>query len=140
MEKSKQLLQKIKTSKVQVPAAVTPRYKLPVSLRTPRGERYYAQAKSKGVTRPLLDEPRIKEWQYWALIDNDFPYSGAFKVHHMLIPKRVVSRKDLNQHELTELDSIVDDLSEEYDCYLINFAKKQSIKNHYHIHFLIYIR
>lgn len=135
MEKSRQILQKIKTSRS--PLSVS-RSRLPVSLRTPRDEKHYTLAKKKGITRPLLEEPRIREWRYWALIHNEFPYSAAFKVHHMLIPKRVVPRSDLNAEELRELDIIIDELGDTYDCRLVNYSNKQSIKDHYHMHFLVY--
>ena len=111
---------------------------VPVSLRTKRDEINYAKANQKKTTNALLDEPRIKEWKLWALIDNDFPYSAAFKVHHMLIPKRITSDKELTPHERKELDKILDDLSDQYDCLLINFKSKQSIRNHFHIHLLTY--
>ena len=56
----------------------------------------------------------------------------------MLIPKRVVNKKDLTEKELNELQVILDELSETYDCHLTNFKKKQSIIGHFHIHMLIY--
>lgn len=137
MERSKQIIKKIKAPKV--PAIVTPRYKLPVSLRTPRDERHYFAEKKRGkAKRPLLEEPRMKEWEYWALIANDFPYSAAFKTHHMLIPKRLATKQELTVKELSELNKIIDELSETYDCWLVNYSKKQSITNHFHVHFLVY--
>lgn len=117
---------------------IVPRSKLPVSLRTPKDEKSYSAAKRHGATRPLLEEPRIRQWKYWALIENGFPYSAAFKVHHMLIPKRVVDRSGLSADELKELEQIIDELGDTYDCRLVNYKTKQSIKEHYHMHFLIY--
>lgn len=112
---------------------------LPVSLRTKKDELYYAKAKKAGKSlKPLLEEERLREWNFWALIKNEFPYSAAFKIHHLLIPKRVVSGKDLTEDELNELMKILDELSSEYDCHLVNYAKKQSIKHHFHVHMLIY--
>jgi len=128
---------KINLQKIKVPK--TKRSQAPVSLRTVRDEIHYAKIKSKRtVHKPLLEEIRIKEWNNWALIDNEFPYSSAFKVHHMLIPKRVVSNKDLSVVERFEMDEIMDELSDEYDCVLVNFKKKQSITEHFHMHLLTY--
>ena len=70
----------------------TKKKKLPVSLRSYRDELHYHHAKKMGLTKPLQMEKMLKEWQYWALIDNKFPYSAAFKTHHMLIPKRVATK------------------------------------------------
>ena len=111
---------------------------LAVSLRTRSGETAYITAKKLSATVPLIDEPRIKQWQYWALIDNAFPYGAAFRVHHLLIPKRVVSEQALNAQEKEELPKVLAELGQTYDCHLTNFSKNQSIKSHYHIHLLIY--
>lgn len=112
---------------------------VPVSLRTRKDERKYGHAKKQKKSKPqLLNDPRIREWKYWALIENDFPYSSAFKVHHMLIPKRVVNEQNLTAREHEELRTIFDELHTQYDCRLVNFNKKQSIRDHYHIHMLTY--
>lgn len=110
----------------------------PVSLRICEDEERYIAAKKAGKTKSLISEPRLKEWRYWALIDNAFPYNIAFQTHHMLIPKREVAVADLTLEEKEELESVLDELSNQYDCQLINFPKKQSILNHYHIHLLVY--
>jgi hypothetical protein len=113
--------------------------KLPVSLRMPKDEHRYHKAKKQGAARKsLLDEPRLREWEHWALIENAFPYSSAFSTHHMLVPKRVVSRKDLSKQEQAELHIVLEELEPVYDCYLVNFPSKQSIVHHYHIHMLVY--
>jgi hypothetical protein len=105
----------------------------------PKDEHRYHKAKKQGAARKsLLEEPRIREWEHWALIENAFPYSSAFSTHHMLIPKRVVSRKDLSRYEKDELHVVLEELEQEYDCYLVNFPSKQSIVHHYHVHMLVY--
>lgn len=124
------------TKNIKVPK--TRKSRAPVSLRTTRDELYYNKVKQKRAPKTLLEEDRIKEWQHWALIDNDFPYSAAFKIHHMLIPKRVVDEKNLTDDEHDEMHEIINELSEVYDCILLNFKKKQSIRDHFHLHLLIY--
>jgi hypothetical protein len=127
---------KIKLPKIKVPK--TKKSKAPVSLRTTKDELQYSKAKNKGITKSLLDEVRLREWKLWALIDNEFPYTAAFKTHHMLIPKRRVDDKNLSIDERIEMDEILNELSETYDCVLINFKKKQSIRDYFHMHLLIY--
>lgn len=111
---------------------------LPVSMRKNAGEIFYQQSKKSGMTTPLHEEIRIREWTNWAIIDNAFPYSAVFKVHHMLIPKRPVPQSELTTAEKLELEEILGDIGQEYDCYIVNFTSKQSIRNHYHIHLMIY--
>ncbi len=112
--------------------------KLAASLRKNRDEIAYITAQKSGNSKPLVAEPRMMEWTHWALIDNKFPYSAVFKTHHMLIPKREVSEKLLTTDEKEELQCILDELSDIYDCHLVNFKKKQSKQSHYHIHLLTY--
>lgn len=122
---------------IQIPILKSVRKsKLPVSLRTDKDEKAYSRAKKAKTSRPLHKEPRIKEWQYWALIDNEYPYSVAFKTHHMLIPKRKVAQQNLSKQERTELDNILAELNADYDCLQINFVRNQSVRDHFHIHLL----
>lgn len=111
---------------------------LPVSLRSRRDELAYRTAKSLGINKELIDEPRIREWKHWAIIPNDYPYSYAFRTHHMLIPKRVVMEDDLSKEEENELKAILKEIRDDYDCRLINTPRKQTKLNHFHIHLLIY--
>lgn len=136
MKKTKQVLNKLKNRSNT--KNIFSRNSLPASLRSPDGQRQYMINKEAGLMKRLIDEPQIKEWEYWTLINNEYPYDAVYRTSHMLIPKRVVTKKDLNKTELNELNQIIEELSDEYDCYLVNFANKQSIKSHFHIHFLVY--
>ena len=132
-EKLKKIIPKIKLPKTKKARAA-------VSLRTTKDELNYEKAKKKGKSTPLIDEPRIREWQHWALINNSYPYTFAYKIHHLLIPKREVPETELNDEEHQELLLIYQELGREkiYDCRLVNFTKKQSIPHHYHIHLMAY--
>ncbi len=114
--------------------------KLPVSMRTANDERQYEKVKaSRPKKDTALHEARaIQEWVNWKLIPNTFPYTAVFKVHHLLVPKRIVSEDELTTKERKELEEIIAELRENYDCLLLNFTSKQSIKNHLHLHFLTY--
>lgn len=112
--------------------------KLSVSPRSYTSELAYNEAKRRGTTHPLADEPTLQAWKYWRLIDNAFPYDVLFKTHHMLVPKRVVVEQDLNELERQELEAIFVELSTRYSCRLVNFPDSQSIKKHFHIHLLTF--
>lgn len=122
--------------KVYVPRSK--KSKVPVSLRSFRDEVYYGIRKQVSKPKSFLEETPIREWKYWALIENAFPYNIAFSANHMLIPKREVPVEELNKKEKSELDKILNELSSAYDCHMTNFPSKQSRKNHYHIHMLIF--
>jgi diadenosine tetraphosphate (Ap4A) HIT family hydrolase len=114
------------------------RSKLPVSLRTPKDERSYQRTKRQQPKRDLTVEKPIKTWKHWYMLPNKFPYSSAFSRHDMLLPKRVISRKQMNKQENDELAEILDELEPRYDVVMMNFRSKQSVKDHFHIHLLVY--
>ncbi len=127
--------------KVNIPTPVSIlKNKVPVSLRTYRDEVKYAKVKKVRSSKDnaLKEEKPLKQWKHWKLIINAFPYSSAFKIHHLLVPNRVVSESELNETERKELDTILAEVSEDYDCLLVNFVSKQSIRNHFHLHLLTY--
>jgi diadenosine tetraphosphate (Ap4A) HIT family hydrolase len=129
---------KLKNLRSKISQSTHRKLSLPISLRTARDELSYLIGKKAGDSMPLIEEVRLQEWRYWALIPNKFPYSLAFKTHHMLIPKRQVTEADLSNEERSELREILAEVADVYDCHMTNFRKKQSIKGHYHIHLLAY--
>ena len=44
----------------------------------------------------------------------------------------------MNQKEWDELGDILDELEPKYDVVMMNFRSKQSVKDHFHIHLLVY--
>ncbi len=111
---------------------------LPVSLRKNTTEIFYQQSKLAKMTVPLHEEPHLRQWKHWKIIDNAFPYDVAFSTHHLLLPKRVVPENELTGTERAELEKILEAVSDEYDCLLVNFISKQSVRNHFHVHLMTY--
>lgn len=115
--------------------------KVPMSLRKPETEERYQIAKKSGLLKPLSESPAIEVFKYWKLINNDFPYDMCFQKHHMLIPKRQYSHwYQMNLREFLELIRIMKRyyVNGTYDLPFFNFPKKQSVKNHFHIHLAEY--
>jgi hypothetical protein len=109
-----------------------------MTLRTPATERKY-QSKKRDI-RFMKTAPSLKEYKEWRVIDNDYPHDRITKVHHLLIPKRQVTRPIyLNEYEIAELDGLLEHvLPKEYDAILMNFPRQQSIKNWMHFHLYVY--
>lgn len=110
---------------------------LPMSMRTAKGESDYQHAKTVGGLKLLSEEPSVREFEHWRIIENRFPYDSVLQTHHLLLPKRVVSdRFWLEANEVMELDEILTRLNEEgsYDFFTENFNKRRSIAIHYHLH------
>lgn len=108
----------------------------PNSMRTLQSEQKYQQDKLDGKTKDLLDEPAIKEWPGWRLIENAYPYDLVFKKHHMLIPTTWELKK--NGLEDDELYFILKELQEDYDLWFVNMPHRQSIKSLFHVHLVCY--
>lgn len=108
----------------------------PMSLRTAADEIAYQTAKATGQTRPLEEEPTIKEWKYFRLIKNRFPYTIAYKEHHMIVPKRKVC--DLAELSLAEFQELLTllagEINDKYDLWFVNTTKRRSVHDLFHIH------
>ena len=83
----------------------------------------------------LLSNPFIKEWNYWMLVRNDFPYDKIAKEHDLLVPKRKFANEDeMEDLELNELYDIKAELKDTYSAYLINTGWGRTVPTHFHIH------
>ncbi len=106
-------------------------------LRTPATQVAYKEA-LKTRTTFAFDKP-LMEWQYWELHENEFPYDAIAVKHHLLVPKRSMpSRQLLQEEEVEEMEVILAKLSPDYDAWLVNFPRHQSVPGHFHIHLLEY--
>lgn len=109
---------------------------IPNSMRTAALETKYQQDKKNGKTKDLLDEPAIKEWNGWRLIENAYPYDLVFKKHHMLIP--ILDVTQALGLETPSLRRILKELEADYDLWFVNMPHRQSIKSLFHVHLVCY--
>lgn len=78
----------------------------------------------------------LKEYKYWKIILNTFPYDDT-KLHHMIIPKRQVrDYTELDVLERAELENIKTFDCKNYDSCIRNFNKYRSVEIWYHEHLL----
>jgi diadenosine tetraphosphate (Ap4A) HIT family hydrolase len=99
-------------------------------------ERYQSAPKDPNF---MVNAPSIKEYEYWRIIENKFPYDTIAKVHHMLVPKQqTASWLDISLSESAELDLLIMyELPKDYDMILLNFPKAQSVKDWLHFHLIV---
>ncbi len=86
-----------------------------------------------------LQNEVVRDFTYWVIVPNSFPYDAIATTHHMLVPKRVFSEEqDMTQEEYNELLSIKKSLSKgtEYSILMENLDSARSIKDHFHIHII----
>jgi hypothetical protein len=110
-----------------------------MTLRTPETEARYREVLKTNTGRALADIPAHKEFRFWKIVPNDYPYDAVFSTHDLLLPKRVVKdRLHLRVVEAMELDRILIEQAPWYDCILENTLRKRSVFSHFHLHLLVY--
>ncbi len=86
----------------------------------------------------LCEKQALKEFRYWKVTDNSFPYDLIAKAHHMLVPVRHVSESELSEDELSELKEIKYTYANtEYDYLIEATSKNKSIPTHHHLHLIV---
>ena len=80
----------------------------------------------------------IKDFKYWKIIDNEYPWDLIAKTNHMLVPKRHVVYEELNIIEKKELDLIKSNyVNKKYEIIAEATNRKKSIPSHFHVHLLV---
>lgn len=77
-----------------------------------------------------------KEFKYWVILPNDFPYDKIATSHDLLVLKRHAATEDmLTEAERKELlDIKVNYLPKtKYEVFYENMPKERSVKGHYHV-------
>lgn len=122
------------------------KYQVQLTMRSSLTEKKYMdflQKKTEGrlPTKCIFCEKEllIKNFKYWVLLENRFPYDRLFQTSHMLAPKRhAASEVDLTLKEITELRRIKKKHLTNYHVILENVGVRISIKNHFHLHLLTF--
>lgn len=77
----------------------------------------------------------IKEYKFWVLLQNKFPYNKWGNEHWLLAPKRHVEEEIyLLEDERIELYKILASLN--YNMQILNKKEDRSVPHHFHYHLL----
>ncbi len=107
--------------------------------RTRETEVAYQEAMKNGDTADFTSRDAIKEYTYWKIVHNQFPYDNIATRNHILVPKRkVANTMELETHEIEELSLIKSIL--DYEIIWENLGDARSVKQHYHLHLLDLIK
>ncbi len=86
---------------------------------------------------PLCSKTSIIEFNYWRIVNNNFPYDLIAEVHHMILPKQHMKEEGLSLEEYRELINIKDNyLNENYTHIIEALPKTKSIPEHFHLHLI----
>lgn len=97
--------------------------------------RYIANGGLEGGCR-LCEAKTLKNFTYWRIIPNSFPYDRIATVHHMLVPLRHTAERDLTVAEREELRSLKQAtyLNDNYEFIIEATRDTKSIPAHLHFH------
>lgn len=105
-------------------------------MRTPEVHEAYEKYKREIGTPHWVNTPPKREWEYWELHTNIFPYAWTEK-HDILLPKRPFEEVEMaSKIELYELQNIENDITLEYDLKLVTMGQNRSVRAWYHIHLI----
>lgn len=100
---------------------------------------HFLETNTKGNCIYCDKELLVKEFKYWMILENRFPYDGIAEISHMLAPKRhVPTEGDLDEKELIELADIKKNELHNYDVIIESTPRATTRPDHYHVHLLKY--
>lgn len=106
------------------------------TLRTSKTQKEYMsflQANYDGKCIFCARDLLVKEYKYWILVKNRFPYDRVYEKHCMLATKRHVEELyELTHDEHMELDTLFDEI--EHNQVILNRRANRSIPRHFHVH------
>ena len=109
--------------------------------RTPESHKRYHDLIAQGLLEKgcaLCAAPALKEFVFWRIINNEFPYDRVAKVHHMIIPKRHIQELELTEEERAEYKEIKKtDINENYEYIVEAVDRKKTIPAHFHLHLVV---
>ena len=80
----------------------------------------------------------IKNFRYWKIVENLFPWDRIIKIHHMIIPKRHAGAEKLSSEEKRELEKLkLGYINRHYGIMAEATHRKKSIPGHFHIHLIV---
>lgn len=108
------------------------------SLRKPESHARYLEFVRSGKLPQcyLCESTPIREYKYWKIVENQFPYDEVAETTHMVTPKRHLTESGLTWREMSELQKVKETIHKEYDMILENAHKNKLIPGHYHLHLL----
>jgi hypothetical protein len=105
-----------------------------------RYQRYQKIHFRKGVCNlcDTIKSPSLKEFKYWRIVKNLFPWDRIALVQDMIIPKRHTVYEKLTVKEKKELDRLKSGyINEKYVVIAEATHRKKSIPDHFHLHLII---
>lgn len=111
------------------------------TLRTRESDAHYKKLCAEGLLEggcSLCRARTIREFSYWRIIPNAFPYDRIAKTHHLILPKRHAVEEHLTREEWDEWDRLKKgSVNAQYEYIIEPTLRTKSIPQHCHYHLLV---
>ena len=111
------------------------------SLRTKETDATYAaylKAEQPFASCPLCDKKSVKEFGFWRIVENSFPYDKIAERHDLLLSKSHVKEERIEQQAWYEWQNIKKSyVNDHYDWIVEPTHSGKSIPEHFHLHLLV---
>ncbi len=102
-----------------------------------RYKKYIASGAMDHVCR-LCEKKALKEFKYWKILKNDFPWDLIATKHDILVPKKHATEEKLSLLEIKEFKKIKKNFIEKnYSTIAESTKKHKSIPKHFHVHLIL---
>ncbi len=107
-----------------------------MTLRTEHTQRRYDDFRTRKVAGDcyLCRGETVREYRYWRILENEYPYDRIADTHHIVALKRHAPEHEMTAEERTEYERVRRDLHTRYDMLFENTVRKKSIPGHHHLH------
>lgn len=108
-----------------------------MNLRTPATEKRYREYLASGGKNDWATCYAIREFTYWKIIRNKFPYDAVATQHDLLIPKEpFIKFYDMPEEYITEFHGVTNLMELFYESQLKNSPHKRTVAEWWHLHLL----
>ena len=76
----------------------------------------------------------IRNYGYWKIITNEYPYDKIAAKHHIVTLQRHAPEQEMTEQERKEFEKVRQHLHRRYDMIFENTVRKKSIPGHHHVH------
>ena len=97
----------------------------------------YKESKPNDGKCVLCEAEVVKNFKFWKIIHNDFPYDLIASTHDMILPIRHVKETELTEEERLELLEIKADYLNIYDAILESTPRMKTVPTHHHLHVFV---
>lgn len=115
-----------------------------ITLRTEETQKRYEEVKMSRRMQiqhnvcPLCTAESLQEFQYWRIVENEFPYDRIAAKHHIAVLKRHTTESKMTNNEREEFRELKEGyINENYEFVFESVPRVKTIPAHHHLHLIV---